>query len=304
MRSEVLFSDTQRILELAGYRYWTASLLPALIGSILPFWLQPPGFSFRWLAAMEFIVGTLLIHAGFSSLHTWVQAGFRARTTPESISSWLISGGVLGIGAGCLIGMHLNSGLSLHDGVPKTIFIIYGLATLIAGAFYVIPPASFWCRAGGEVVLCEGLGLLPILGAYLVQVGDISRTVYLASLPVVVATGLWVWMDELITGDLDRKQERQTMVILFGPRFSALVGTTALSGLYYVALFVAVLSASLSPLALAALVLLGLVRRILISSWRHYNYPGKLLASRDQAFHLHLFTGVIMILSSLVPLVF
>ena len=41
----------------------------------------------------------------------------------------------------------------------------------------------FYRQIGGEIVISYSLGLLPILGAYLIQAGDISRTVYLAALP-------------------------------------------------------------------------------------------------------------------------
>ena len=44
------------ILYFVGFRYWTASLLPALVGTTLPFWLRPPGFAFNWLGAIEFLM--------------------------------------------------------------------------------------------------------------------------------------------------------------------------------------------------------------------------------------------------------
>ena len=61
-----LSQSSPGFLHFAGFRYWTASLLPALMGTTLPFWLRPPGFSFRWLGALEFLIATLLFHAGFS----------------------------------------------------------------------------------------------------------------------------------------------------------------------------------------------------------------------------------------------
>ncbi len=46
------------------------------------------------------------------------------------------------------------------------------------------------------------------------QVGDITRTVYLASLPVVVSTGLWVWITELINKTkIKNKKKGQTELI-------------------------------------------------------------------------------------------
>ena len=214
--AERLWEVDRRVLHLAGVRYWTASLLPALVGTTLPFWLRPPGFSLRWLAALEFLLATLLLHAGFSLLH----AMLKYRLTSKWSACQLLGAAGVCLVAACLLGMHLNGSVPPHDSVPAYIFIVYGLTTLFAGVLYVIPPFSFSERASGEVILAEGLGMLPVLGAYLVQVGDLNRTVYLAAMPLVVATGLWVWVDELISMNADRNEGRGTMVLLFGARFS------------------------------------------------------------------------------------
>jgi len=280
----------------AGLRYWTASLLPALVGTTLPFWLRPPGFSFRWLGAIEFLIATVLCHAGFSLLH----ARFEKRSTADWPGPRLLGAAGVCFVAGCLLGLHLHSGLNLHRGVPGSIFIVYGIATLFVGVLYVVPPLIFYRRVGGEVVLAEGLGLLPVLGAYLVQVGDITRTVYLASLPIVVATGLWVWIDELVSREDDEKVGRSTMVILFGPRFSGRYGVLALSMLLFVTLFLAVLSGSIIPLTLIALLLGGLAWKIVAVSWTEYSYSDRMIDVRKSAFMLHLATCGMIALSSLV----
>jgi 1,4-dihydroxy-2-naphthoate octaprenyltransferase len=285
-------------LHFAGIRYWTASLLPALVGTTLPLWLRPPAFSFRWLAAIEFLVAAVLFHAGFSFL----LARFEDRSTADWPASRLLRASGLCIVAACLLGVHLNSGLPLPNGVPGSIFLVYGLAALFTGVLYVAPPFSFYRRVGGEVVICEGLGLVPVLGAYLVQVGDLTRTVYLASLPLVVATALWVWMDELITSMDDEKQGRQTMVILFGSRFSGRFVVLALSALLYATLFLAVLSSSISPWALATVLSLGLVWTMVAVSWKDYASPAQMLVARRQAFTLHLVTCLIVAASSLAAL--
>ena len=290
-----LGQDSPGFLHLAGFRYWSASLLPALVGTTLPFWLRPPGFSFRWLGAIEFLIATVLFHSGFSFL----QARFEGRATADWPGSRLLRVAGVCIVAGCLLGLHLNSRLTLHEDVPGGIFILYGLCTLFVGVLYVAPPLNFCRRAGGEVVICEALGLVPVLGAYLVQVGDLTRTVYLASSPLVVATALWVWTDELVTRTDDQKQGRQTMVIMFGPRFSGRFGTLALSVLFGATLLGAVLTGSITPWALVALLSLGLVWRIVEVSWKEYAYPTRMLEARRKAFTVHLVTGIIIAAASL-----
>jgi 1,4-dihydroxy-2-naphthoate octaprenyltransferase len=279
-------------LHYAGFRYWTASLLPALVGTTLPFWLRPPGFSFRWLAAIEFLIATILLHAGFSFL----QARFEDRFTAEWSKSRLLGAASVCIVTACLLGLHLNSF------VPGIIFIVYGISAIFTGVLYVAPPFNFCQRVGGEVVISVGLGLIPILGAYLVQAGDLTRTVYLASSPVVVVTALWIWTDELITRMNDEKDGRQTMVILFGPRFSGQFVVLALSILFYTTLFLAVFTASIIPLALIALLLIGLVGKIVTVSWNNYTRPTRMLEARMSAFKLHLAICTIITTSSVATL--
>ena len=71
--------DARKYLNFSGARHWTASLLPALVGTTLPFWLRPPGFAFRWLSALEFLLVILLLHTGFSFLHAVFQYGLKGK---------------------------------------------------------------------------------------------------------------------------------------------------------------------------------------------------------------------------------
>lgn len=162
---------------------------------------------------------------------------------------------------------------------------------LFVGVLYVLPPFNFCRRAGGEVVISEAMGLIPVLGAYIVQVGNLTRTVYLASEPLVVATALWVWMDELITRMDDARAGRQTMVILFGPSFSARFITLALSVVFYAAFFLAAVASSIPWwAALIVALLFGLVRRIVALSWKEYDSLPRIIEARKKAFALHLAT--------------
>ena len=167
---------------------------------------------------------------------------------------------------------------------------------------YVAPPFSFCRRGGGEVVLSKSLGLVPVLGAYLVQVGDLTRKVYLASLPIVVATALWVWTDELITRVHDEKAGRGTMVILFGTRFSERFVVPGLSILLYATVFLAVFSTSICPLALVAVASLGLAWRVVVVSWKESASQTRMLQARRNAFRLHLAICIIIAASSVAAL--
>ncbi len=281
---------SRRILHFAGFRYWTASVLPAIVGTTLPFWLRPPGFSFRWHGAIEFLVATVLMHSGFSFL----QARFEHRATNEWSESRLLGAASGCIVVACLLGLHLSRFAT------GGIFIVYGLTTLFAGALYVVPPFSFSQRAGGEIVVSMSLSLIPVLGAYLVQTGDLTRTVYLAALPIYAATGLCVWAGQMVTRSCDEEVGCETLVTVVGARFSGRVAVPAISGALCATLLLAVLSASIAPWALTALLSLGLLWRIASVSWSDYADASQMRKVRVRAFTVHLAVCTIIAVSSLV----
>lgn len=279
-----------------GYRYWTASLLPALAGTALPFWLDPPGFAFKGFAALEFIIGTLLFHQGFiflKALWTTRSPAAGGKTRVRSCASICLLGG-------CFLGWHINSRIIFHEGVFNGIFIVYGLSVLFLGILYTIPPFRLSRRPGGEMVLAVGLGMMPLLGAYLVQAGDLTRTVYLASLPLVASTGLWVWTHRLVNRKEDARQGHRTMVMVFPLRFSGRWVTPALTAMIYGSLVMAVFfRSSLPPLSLVFLLTLPLASGVVALSWKGYPDAEKMARARRYAFMIHLACGVIIFAASL-----
>ena len=291
--------QTNRILEyfqFAGIRYWTASLFPALIGTSLPFWLNPPNFEFKIIEAILFLIMTVLGHIGFSLLYFGFLQKFKSKLKIKPLHIL----GIFSLTVSVLIGLYINSSLQLHPNVPEYIFIIYGVTAIFVGVLYVVPPFSFHQRLYGEVVICVGFGMLPVLGAYLVQVGDITRTVYLASLPVVVSTGLWIWITELINKEDDKKKGYKTTVMYFNYKFSSRIITLFLIFLIYVSLVLAVFGrSSLNPLSLIALFSLIFALMIIKIIWKDYENIDALQNAEKYAFLIHLSICVIVILASL-----
>lgn len=283
-------------LNLAGVRFWTASLLPALVGTTLPFWLRPPNFAFRLFAAIEFLLATVLFHAGFSFLLAWFEDDHTENWSKERILAWA----GLCICLSCLFGLHLNNNLQLHSNVYESIFLVYGFCTLFVGVLYIVPPMNFYRQVGGEIVLSYSLGLLPILGAYLVQVGDITRRVYLAALPVIVIMGLWVWVNEIVDFSIGEKSERKTLITYFGVRISGRYGVSSISIFYFLALLLAVFSASISPLVLVCLLFIVPMWVISKKAWISYAVLEQMCRIRNMIAVLHFTTCLIIALSSLI----
>ncbi len=171
---------------------------------------------------------------------------------------------------------------------------------MFVGVLYVVPPLNFSRQFGGEVVLSVGLGMVPVLGAYIIQAGDITRTVYLASLPVVVSTGLWLWITELISKTEDESLGYKTTVMYFPFYISSRVVTLFLTILIYAAFVLAVVGrSSLNPLSLIALFSIVFALMIINISCKEYENVRKLRDARKYAFLIHLTICIVIIASSL-----
>jgi len=269
---------------LPGIRCWAASVYPALVGTTLPFWLKPPDFKFRVVPGILFVAMTLSGHLAFNFLHSYfIWDDNKQRTTKQFFTS-----GVTFLTLAIVIGICLNDSLQLRQGVPGYIFIVYCISVLFAGMLYIAPPFSFYRRAFGEVILGVGLGLLPLLGAYLVQAGDLTRTVYLASLPVVVSTGLWIWISELLHQSENKKKGYKTLAMHFPYFVSRKIITVALLFLIYLSLILAVLGrSSLSPFSLIAFFSWAYGWKIIQEVWKGEGYAGELHNSLKYSIYIH-----------------
>lgn len=267
-------------------RYITSSIFPAIAGTLLPFWLKPHNFSFKPIDAIEFFIATILFHSGFIYFKTYFDTKHKSNLLAAAIILTSIS---------IILGIHLTTNLT---------FIVYGIATLFTGFLFVFPPLKFRNRVGGEVVLSISLGMIPVLGAYFIQVGDLTRTVYLASLPFVTSTGIRIWTENLISRFDDEKSGRKTLIIDFGARFSSRYALIILLLMYSTALVVTVISKSLNPFVLISLITLLPFAKSVYTVWNDYENKTLLLKLQKLAFYIHLITSVIIILSSLSPLFF
>jgi 1,4-dihydroxy-2-naphthoate octaprenyltransferase len=128
----------------------------------------------------------------------------------------------------------------------------------------------------------------PVLRAYLVQTGDLTRPVYIASLRLVVSTGLWVWVSELASRRDDEATGRSTKVRLSSPRLSARCGTLMLVLLLFGAIIGPVLNrSSLPPLSLVAILSSGPALAVLRVAWNEYASETRMMMARQVALLVH-----------------
>ncbi len=285
------------LLHYTGVKYWPFSLLPALVGTTLPFWLNK-GFTFNWLTAVEFILATVLFQSGFFML----QKGFNDSTASKKIKYQLLVAGCICLVATVLLVLHLNSKLYLNPGVYQHIFLLFGFASFFLGVLFILPPIRRSKNVIGDYIYCVGIGMMPVLGAYLVQAGDLHRTVYLASFPIVFSTALWLWISRLASRAEDEKKGRTTIITLFPSQFSARYLTLLITVGIYASIIIAIVGrSSLSPFALIAFVSIGFAYKIIHISLNEDK--NEMLIAQKLAFRIHLITSAAIILSSLTGII-
>jgi 1,4-dihydroxy-2-naphthoate octaprenyltransferase len=112
---------------------------------------------------------------------------------------------------------------------PRVLWL--GLAGAACAWFYHAPPLRLSYRGLGELAVATCYGPLIVAGAYLVQRREVDRAVLLASLPLGLAVGAFLWINEFPDCAADRAAGKRTLVVRLGrPRasqaFVALVGLT------------------------------------------------------------------------------
>ena len=292
--------------------FLTVSVMPVLIGSTLPFWLRPDGWTFGVARLIETIVAVVLLHMGANlgnGYYDHVSGADPANPNPGVLSggSGLITSGALPaaffrksslvcLGLGAALGLHLNST------VPGNLVLVVGIIGVALAHFYTAPPVKLAYRGLGEIAVGLAFGVLPVVGAYYVQAGTFSWLVVRASLPIAFATILILWVNQMVDFKPDRDTGKRNLVVVMGPRAAGRGMVLALALLMFGSLFAGVFTAALIPLTLVAVLAFGLIRTVVADCWSHYGRPKMLAEAASSAIRLHLTLGIIIAGSALVAI--
>lgn len=206
---------------------------------ILPFTLVASG-SMAALYCGDFsLPRTLLALLGLVALHASVNAfnevsdmksgiDLRTRRTPFSGGSGTLPSGLMRTqtayafaAAMALIGLLVGIYMLLHIGPTF-------LPVLILGALCVLAYADILSHTGaGEIAAGLGLGLLPVIGAAMVQGGRLPAPAVAAGVPAFFMTFNLLLLNEFPDVEADLTGGRRHLVILFGRRRAALIYAAA-----------------------------------------------------------------------------
>jgi 1,4-dihydroxy-2-naphthoate octaprenyltransferase len=201
------------------------------------------------------VIGLVALHAAVNAFNeaSDMRSGIDLQTTrtPFSGGSGTLPSGAIPVGAavgvgvagsciGLIVGLYFLSQLGW-----------WPLAGIMAlGAVAVLIYTQVFARTGsGEVFAGLGLGLLPVVGAALVQRGTIGPAAWAAGVPAFLMTFNLLLLNEFPDEKADRAGGRLNLVLLLGRRRAAFVYAAAAVATPAV-IVVAVLANGLPPLAL------------------------------------------------------
>jgi 1,4-dihydroxy-2-naphthoate octaprenyltransferase len=172
-----------------------------------------------------------------------------------------------------------------------------GIVILCLGLFGVLT-AYLYTRhiaktGAGETIVGVDLGPLAVLGAYYVQMRQISFEPIWASLPVGILVALILYINEFPDAEADASAGRRHLVVRLGkPR--AAIGYAILLSLIYVTVIVGVVFSIQPPITLLALLTFPLALKAIQTTLRHHSDFAELIPAQAQTIAIHSLTGLLL----------
>jgi 1,4-dihydroxy-2-naphthoate octaprenyltransferase len=190
--------------------------------------------SFDTLYFILTIIGLTLLHASVNTLNDYSDyktgIDLKSNRTPFSGGSGFLPSGLLKPSTVLAIGLG-----SIILATPIGIYFLFErgmelLPLFIIGAILVLFYTSFITRIGlglAEISAGLGLGVLPVIGTFIIIHGNFSYPALYASMPSFFLVFNLLLLNELPDAEADKTGKRKTLPIQFGIRAAAAVYSAA-----------------------------------------------------------------------------
>ena len=268
--------------------------------------------AFTWWTALLTLIGGSFAHLAINvsnDVFDTLSGADDANTTPTQFSggsrvavydlvsirglSWLSIGLFAVAGAIGLLLVAITQSLTL---------LWIGLAGIIVGVAYTAPPLKLVYRGLGEIAVGLGFGPIMLLGAYVVQTGELALEPFVLSLVPGLLIALILYVNEIPDRRSDAEAGKRTLPVRLAPntvRTGYLVGA-----LTAFAIILGGVVSGLFPwptlLALAAVPMaVGVYRGLKV----HYDSPYTLMAVMGQNVNLNLVVGGLLLTGYIVAII-
>jgi 1,4-dihydroxy-2-naphthoate octaprenyltransferase len=162
---------------------------------------------------------------------------------------------------------------------------------VLIGLAYTAPPLKLVYRGLGEIAVALGFGPAMLLGAYVVQTGQLSWEAAVASVPVAILVALILYVNEIPDRSGDAAAGKRTLPVRLSADAVTTIYLVAALGAFAVIL-AGVAVGLLPPFTLLALGAAPLALRVHRGIQANYSSPYTLMAFMGTNVNLHLLTGV------------
>ncbi len=292
--------------------FLSATAVPVLLGIAV----AASHGAFTWWTALLTLVGGSLAHLAINvtnDIFDTLSGADDANTTPTMFSGGsrvavydLVSvRGLAAIAVG-LFGAAAAIGLVLVAVTQSMTLLWIGVAGILVGVAYTAPPLKLVYRGLGEISVALGFGPIMLLGAYVVQTGELAWEPFVLSLVPGILIALILYVNEIPDRRSDAEAGKRTLPVRLSPptvRAGYLAGAGAAFGIV-----VAGAAGGLFPWpTLVALVAVPIALRVHAGLKVHYDSPYTLMAVMGANVNLNLVVGglllaayVVTILASLI----
>lgn len=157
-----------------------------------------------------------------------------ARATAQG---WLTAG-EMRLGIGVVFGLAALLGLVLYLDKGWPVLAI-GLAAILAALAYTGGPFPYGYYALGDVFVFVFFGLVAVAGTYFVQAGEVTLTVWLASVPIGLLIVNILVVNNLRDIETDRLANKRTLAVWLGKPAMLAEYLFCLAGAYLIPLLMA-----------------------------------------------------------------
>ncbi len=285
-------------------QFFTVIILPILLGTVIA-WQQQ--FSMFYFCAA--LLSGILLHAAINVLNDYFDhlnhcdENNQTPLTPFAGGSRMIQNGILSprqvhiygmilLVAGILLGLMLV----WQRGMP--IFWI-GLIGVLSGYFYSAPPFAWCSRGWGEILVGLNFGILPVVGAYLLQVQDFNLIPVFAALPITCLVTAILYINQFPDYAADKHVGKANLVVRLG-QVKAQIVYDALLVFSFLSLGLGIYFKILPQLNLVSFLLMPLAGFAMWSLARNYATARALIPAIKSTIMLHTVMSLVLILSFVV----
>ncbi len=229
----------QLLLQATRARTLPVMLSPVLIGALLA-WQQ--GTAFHWGLFLLTLLGALAAHLGANVVNDVFDF---AKGTDQAAQKMMPEGTTIATGSQTLMKGQLS--LKAFRGLAIALFAIallcgiiiafyrplalaFGFAGFLLAFFYVAPPLrlAYVGRGLGEIDILISFGILPLVGSYYVQTGNVTLSALLAALPIGLYTTAVLYFHHFLHWRADQEVGKMTPIVTLGEQKARIAGAILL----------------------------------------------------------------------------